>query len=189
MADTTAIKKGAVIRHQGQLYIVSDFNFVNPGKGVAFFKTKLRGLSIDKGMEITYKSGETIDVVEVYKTSMQFLYKTGDVYSFMNQDTYETVEISVDVLGEDAKYLKEGLVVIVSTHEGAPVSVLLPKKVTYVVTSAPPAVKGDSTSGNVTKDVELENGLIIQAPIFIKDGESILVNTETGLYDSRAQQV
>ncbi|NCS72067.1 MAG: elongation factor P [Candidatus Magasanikbacteria bacterium] len=187
MADTTAIKKGAVIRHQDQLYIVTDFQFVNPGKGAAFFKTKLKGLSIDKGLEITYKSGENVDVVEVYKVSMQYLYHNGSMYSFMNQDTYETVDIPDDILGNDAKYLKEGLIVIVSTHEGTPVSVQLPKKVTYKVASAPPAVKGDTASGNVTKDVELENGLGVKVPIFIKEGEEILVNTETGDYDSRAQ--
>lgn len=186
MADTTAIKKGVVIRHQGQLYIVSDFSFVNPGKGSAFFKTKLKGLSIDKGLEITYKSGETIDVVEVYRTNMQYLYKTGDMYSFMNQESYETVEIGDGVLGDDAKFLKEGLVVIVATHEDTPVAVQLPKKVTYAVKTAPPAVKGDSASGNVTKEIELENGLTVQAPIFIKEGENVIVNTETGDYDSRA---
>lgn len=186
MADTTAIKKGVVIRHQGQLYIVSDFSFVNPGKGSAFFKTKLKGLSIDKGLEITYKSGETIDVVEVYRTSMQYLYKTGEVYSFMNQDSFETVEIPSGVLGDDAKFLKEGLVVIVATHEDTPVAVQLPKKITYAVKTAPPAVKGDSASGNVTKEIELENGLTVQAPIFIKEGENVIVDTETGDYDSRS---
>ncbi len=189
MSDTTAIKKGAVVRHQGQLYIISDFSFVNPGKGVAFFKTKLRGLSIDKGLEITYKSGESIDVVEVNKGNMQFLYKTGEIYSFMNQDTYETVEISSNVIGEDAKYLKDGLVVIMSTLDEVPVAMHLPNKITYKVVTAPPAVKGDSASGNVTKEIILDNGLVIQAPIFIKEGESVIVNPVTGLYDSRAQQV
>ena len=187
MSDTTAIRKGAVLRHQNNLYVITDFQFVNPGKGSAFYKTKMKGIASGKTIEITYKSGETLDVVDVFRTNMQFLYKSADMYSFMNQETYETVEISEDIIGDDGKYLKEGLVVIISLHDGNPVAMQLPKKVTYKVKSAPPAVKGDSAGGNVTKEVELENGLIVYAPIFIKDGEDIMINTETGVYDSRVQ--
>ena len=185
MGDTTDIKKGAVIRHNGNLYVISDFQFVNPGKGQAFFKCKLKAIGGDKGMEITYKSGETVDSVRVDHTNLQYLYKSGDKYAFMNQETYETIEVSEDVLGDDAKYLKEGLDVIGAMHEGMPAAIQLPKKIAYKVVHAPPAVKGDSTSGNVTKEIELDNGLLIHAPIFIKDGEEILVNTETGDYGGR----
>lgn len=188
MGDTTDIKKGAVIRHQGDLYVVTTFNFVNPGKGSAFTKTKMKSITSGKTIEITYKSGETVDTVYVQRQNMQYLYKNGDVYSFMNQETYETVDISGDILGDDGKYLKEGLDVIVSLHEGIVVAVDLPKKVTYKVVTAPPAVKGDTASGNVTKEVELENGLKVQAPIFIKEGEEIVINTETGDYGGRATE-
>lgn len=188
MADTTAIKKGAVIRHSNDLWVVVDFKFVNPGKGAAFFKTKMKSISSGKSVEITYKSGETIDVVEVQRQNMQFLYKTDDMFSFMNQDTYETLEVAGDIVGDDAKYLKEGLKVIASLHEGNVVAVELPKKVQYTVKTAPPAVKGDSASGNVTKEIILENDLSIQAPIFIKEGEEILVNTETGDYGGRVNE-
>ena len=185
MGDTTEIKKGAVVRHNGNLYVISDFQFTNPGKGQAFFKCKFKSLDGEKGMEITYKSGEEVDVVQIGRTNMQFLYKNDDSYSFMNQETYETVDVSSDVLGDDGKYLKEGLDVIASMHEGNVVTIELPKKVAYKVVTAPDAVKGDSTSGNVTKEIELDNGLNIQAPIFIKEGEEILVNTETGEYGGR----
>ncbi len=185
MGDTTEIKKGAVIRHNGNLYVISDFQFTNPGKGQAFFKCKLKSIGGDKGMEVTYKSGETIDTVRVDHTTMQYLYKNGEVYSFMNQETYETVDVSVDVIGDDGKFLKEGLDVIASVNDGNIVAIQLPKKVAYNVTTAPDAVKGDSTSGNVTKEIELDNGLTIHAPIFIKEGEEILVNTETGEYGGR----
>ncbi|MBI2436302.1 MAG: elongation factor P [Candidatus Magasanikbacteria bacterium] len=188
MGDTTDIKKGAVIRHNGQLFVVTSFSFVNPGKGQAFFKCKLKSIGGDKGMEITYKSGETLDSVHVQNQNMQYLYSSGDLYSFMNQDTYETVDVSRDILGDDAPYLKEGLDVIASMHEENVVAIQLPKKIKYIVKSAPPAVKGDSSSGNVTKEIELDNGLKIQAPIFIKDGEEILVNTETGEYGGRSQE-
>jgi len=186
MGDTTDIKKGAVIRHNGQLYVINTFQFVNPGKGQAFFKCKLKSIGGDKGMELTFKSGETLDSVEVQNTNMQFLYKSGDVYSFMNQSTYETVDVSEGVIGEDTKYLKEGLDIIASLHDGNIVAIQLPKKVNYKVVTAPPAVKGDSSGGNVTKEIVLDNGLHLQAPIFIKEGEDILVNTETGDYSARA---
>lgn len=185
MGDTTDIKKGVVIKYQNNLWVVSDFNFVNPGKGSAFYKTKLKGIQNNKTIEITFKSGETIDTVDVFRTNMQYLYKTDNRYSFMNNETYETVEVDEEILGDDAKYLKEGLICIVATYEGAPVSVQLPKKVTYTVVTAPPAVKGDTASGNVTKEVELDNGLLAQAPIFIKEGDQITLNTETGAYDGR----
>jgi len=185
MGDTTDIKKGAVLRHNGQLYVINTFQFVNPGKGQAFFKCKLKSIGGDKGMELTFKSGETLDSVEVQNQNVQYLYKTGTVYSFMNQDNYETIEVSEDVIGEEGKYLKEGLDVVASMHEGQIVAINLPKKITYKVVTAPPAVKGDSSSGNVTKEIVLDNDLVIYAPIFIKEGEEILVNTETGEYGGR----
>ncbi len=188
MADTTDIKKGAVIRHNNNLFVVTACQFVNPGKGQAFVKTKLKSIDGAKGTELTFKSGETVDVVDVFHENLQFLYQNGDFFSFMNKDNYETVDVSKDVLGEDAPYLKEGLEVVASLHDGAVVAVQLPKKVTYTVKSAPPAVKGDSSSGNVTKEIELDNGLKIQAPIFITDGEEIVVNTETGEYGGRSQE-
>jgi len=188
MGSTTDIRKGAIIRHQNDLWVVTFCQFVNPGKGAAFTKTKLRSISSGKGTEITYKSGETVDVVSVEHVNMQYLYKTGDSYSFMNQKTYETVDVRADVLGEDAKYLKDGLDVIAITHEGSVVAIELPKKVVYKVKQAPPAVKGDTASGNVTKEIVLDNDLKIYAPIFIKEGEEVIVNTETGDYGGRSQE-
>ncbi|MFH1947063.1 MAG: elongation factor P [Candidatus Magasanikbacteria bacterium] len=186
MGDTTEIKKGAIIRHNNELYVISDFSFTNPGKGQAFFKTKLKNINTGKGMEMTFKSGETIDSVSVNRQNMQYLYESGENYSFMNQETFETVDVSGDIIGNDVKYLKEGLEVIAMMHDGNVVVIQLPKKIQYKVVDAPPAVKGDSASGNVTKEIGLDNGLRIHAPIFIKDGEEILVNSETGDYCCRA---
>lgn len=104
----------------------------------------------------------------------------------MDMSSYEQIEMDGDLVGDDAKYLKEGLDVIVGMYEGSPVSIQIPKKIQYKVVEAPPAVKGDSASGNVTKEIKLDNGLVIQAPIFIKEGEEVLVNTETGEYSARA---
>ncbi len=186
MGDTTEIRKGAIIRHNNELYVISDFSFTNPGKGQAFFKTKLKNINSGKGMEMTFKSGETVDTVSVNRQNMQYLYKSGENFSFMNQDTYETFDVSGDTLGDDAKYLKEGLEVVAMMHGENVVAIQLPKKIQYTVVDAPPAVKGDSASGNVTKEIGLDNGLRIHAPIFIKEGEEILVNSETGDYSCRA---
>lgn len=188
MGDTTDIKKGAVIRHQGDLFVVTSFQFTNPGKGSAFTKTKMKSITSGKGIEMTYKSGETVDTVQVQRQNMQYLYKNGEMFSFMNKDSYETVDVSADVLGDDAKFLKDGLDVIAILHEEAVVAIDLPKKITYKVVVAPDAVKGDTASGNVTKEIELGNGLKIQAPIFIKEGEDVVVNSETGDYDGRASE-
>lgn len=186
MGDTTDIRKGAVIRHNGDLYVVNFCQFVNPGKGSAFTKTKMKSLTTGKGVEITYKSGENVDTVQVQRQNMQYLYKNAGMYSFMNKDNYETVDVSAETLGEDAVYLKEGIDVIAVMHEDRVVALELPKKIQYTITQAPPAVKGDTAGGNVTKEAVMENGLRVQVPIFIKEGEEILVNTETGEYSGRA---
>jgi len=188
MGSTDDIKKGLVIRKDGKLYVVNDFNFVNPGKGAAFYKTKMKDISAGKTIEVTYKSGEGIDTVDVHRQTLQFLYAGTDRHSFMNKDTYETLEVDADVVGEDAKYLREGLDVVAAMHDGNIVAIELPKKIQYTVKSAPPAVKGDSASGNVTKDIILDNDLEVKAPIFIKEGDEILVNTETGDYGGRVNE-
>jgi len=188
MGSTDDIKKGAVIRHQNNLFVVTDFKFVNPGKGVAFYKTKMKDINAGKTIEITYKSGESIDTVEVHRQTLQYLYSGSNRHSFMNKETYETLEVDEDIVGDEAKYLKEGLDVIGALHEERIVAIELPKKIQYTVTQSPPAVKGDTASGNVTKDVVLDNGLSVKAPIFIKEGEEILVNIESGNYGGRVNE-
>ena len=186
MTSTNEIRKGVVIRHQNDLFVVVDFQHVNPGKGAAFVRTRIKSLGSGKVIEITYKAGESIDIARVDFQTMQYLYKSGDNHAFMNMSNYEQLEMRGDFIGEEVKYLKEGVEVIVGMYESRPVSIQLPKKIKYTVVEAPPAVKGDTASGNVTKEVVLDNGLRVQTPIFIKEGEEILVNTETGEYTERA---
>jgi len=188
MASTSEIRKGAVIKHQNDLFVVVEFQHINPGKGAAFVRTRMKSLGTGKVIEITYKTVETVDIVSVQFLTMQYLYKSGDNYAFMNMQSYEQVEMEGDLIGDDAKYLKEGMNVIIGLYEERPVSIQIPKKVQYTVVEAPPAEKGNSASGNVTKEIVLDNGLRIQAPIFIKEGEEILVNTETGDYSARASK-
>ncbi|HLC69699.1 MAG TPA: elongation factor P [Patescibacteria group bacterium] len=186
MASTSEIRKGVVIRNQNDLFVVVEFQHINPGKGAAFVRTRMKNLSNGKVIETTYKTSENVDIVQVQFTTMQYLYKSGDNYAFMDTQSYEQIEMDGDLIGPDAKYLKESLEVIIGMYEGRAVSIQLPKKIQYKVVDAPPAVKGDSASGNVTKEIILDNGLHVQAPIFIKEGEEILVNTETGDYSARA---
>ncbi len=188
MGDTADIRKGAVIRHNNDLYVVTLAQFVNPGKGSAFTKTKMKSISSGKSMDITYKSSEKVDTVQVEYQNMQYLYGSGGKFSFMNQSTFETVDIGTDIIGDESKYLKEGLEVIAVMHEGRVVAIELPKKVTYTVAEAPPAVRGDSAGGNVTKEIKLHNGLTVHAPIFIKEGEEVIVNTDTGEYGGRVSE-
>lgn len=186
MASTSEIRKGVVIKHNNDLFVVVEFQHINPGKGAAFVRTRMKSLATGKVIENTYKTSETVDVVSVQFQNMQYLYATGDRFAFMNTNDYEQIEMDADLVGDDAKYLKEGISCMIGIYEDRPVSIQLPKKIVYKVVEAPPAVKGDSASGNVTKEITLDNGLKIQAPIFIKEGEDILVNTETGLYSERA---
>jgi len=186
MASTSEVRKGVVIKHQNDLYVVVEFQHINPGKGAAFVRTRMKSLASGKVIEITYKTSETVDIVSVQFQNMQYLYKNAERYVFMDMSSYEQVEMDADLIGDDAKYLKESLDVVVGLYDGLPVSIQLPKKIQYKVVEAPPAVRGDSASGNVTKEIKLDNGLLVNAPIFIKEGEEILVNTETGEYSARA---
>ncbi len=186
MASTSEIRKGVVIKNQNDLFVVVDFQHINPGKGAAFVRTRMKSLGTGKVIETTYKTSETVDVVQVQFQNMQYLYKTEGRYAFMDNKSFEQVEMDADLIGSEAKYLKEGVECVVGMYQDNPVSILLPKKIKYTVVEAPPAVRGDSAGGNVTKEIVLDNGLTVQAPIFIKEGEEILVNTETGLYCERA---
>ncbi len=174
--------------HKGEPHLIVDFQHVNPGKGAAFVRTRLKGLRSGKVNEVTLKSDETIEFIDMERKRVQYLYGTPAEHTFMDMKTYEQFSIGPEVLGEYAKYLKEGIeVTLLVDGEGVPVTVDFPKKVTLKVTEAFEASRGD-TSGNVTKEVTLENGLIVRTPMFIKEGDLLVVNTDTGEYVERAQE-
>ena len=129
---------------------------------------------------------ESIDVVEVEYRNMQYLYHDATGYTFMDRDTYEQVTMSDDDVADQAKFLKEGLELMISTHEGKPIALQLPRKMTFKVVETMPAVKGDTASGNVTKEAKTDGGFIIHVPIFINEGEDVIVNTDTAEYVERA---
>jgi len=185
MSSPNDIKNGTVVRYEGDLWVVVSFQRVAPGKGSSFVRTRMKNIQTGKVVENNFKSAETLEFEEVSYLKMQYLFSDGQTYTFMDNHTYEQVEISKDMIEEVIPYFKEGLEVTISMHDGRALAVALPKKIEYTVASAPPAVKGDTASGNVTKEAIMDNGLKVQVPIFIKDGERILVNTETGAYSER----
>jgi elongation factor P len=186
MADTQAIKKDAFIMFRDQICQVADFQHVNPGKGSAFVRTRMRNVQTGKVIENTFKVGETVETVDLERKNMQYLYKDADNYNFMDNASYEQHGIPTELIGDKGQYLKEGQEVVVLMHGTTPLSVDLPKKLTFKVAEAMPAEKGDSAQGRVTKEVTLETGMKIAVPLFVKEGEMIVVNTDTGEYVERA---
>lgn len=184
---TSDFKKGVALLWKNEPYIISDFQKVNPGKGTAFTRTKIKNCQTGKVLEITFKSGEQVETADLTRRKAQYLYEEPENYNFMEQDTYEQVGIPKEILGEQGKFLKEDLEVYILYYNSNPISIDLPPKVEYKVTEAPEAVKGD-TSTTATKFVTIENGMEVQAPLFIKEGDVIKINTESGEYVERVSQ-
>ncbi len=185
MINVNDIKNGITFVLDGDIYQVLEFSHVKPGKGAAFVKMKIRNLRTGSTTEKSFNSGTKLEKAMIEKRPMQFLYASGDSYNFMNMESYEQIELTKDQLGDDVNYLKEGLSVDLSFYEGELLGVMLPDKVELEVTHTEPAVKGNTTN-NATKDATLETGLVVRVPLFVEQGEKIIVSTSTGKYDSRA---
>ena len=185
MFNINDIKNGVTFLYEGQIYQVVDFLHVKPGKGSAFMKAKLRNLRTGGTVEKTFNTNVKLEKAMIDRQNMQFLYNSGDTYNFMNMETYEQIELPKSQLGEEEKFLKEGLDVIVTFYQGELLGIVLPDKIEYVVEQTEPAVKGNTTN-NAQKDAIMENGLKVRVPLFIEQGEKILVSTKDGKYDSRA---
>jgi elongation factor P len=186
MATTADLKKDLFIMFKDGISNVVDFQHVNPGKGSAFVRTRLKNVQTGKVIEHTYKSGEDIEVVDLERANMQYLYKDENNYQFMDNATFEQHGIPVEVLGDKGQWLKEGQEAVVLMHGELALSIALPMKLKFKVTEAMPAVKGDTSSGRVLKEVTIETGAKVKVPIFIDQGETIVINTETGDYVERA---
>lgn len=185
MINVNDIKNGMTVKIDNNIYTVVDFQHVKPGKGSAFVRTKLKNLRTGATTEITFNAGVKIETARVEKQNMQFLYSQGDTYYFMNMQTYDQIELNKSSLGDDVKFLKENLEVIISFYEGEVMGVILPDKIDYLITKSEPGVKGNTTS-TAMKDAELETGMVVKVPMFINEGERILVSTIDGKYVSRA---
>lgn len=179
------IKNGMTIIIDGKLCLIEDFQHVKPGKGAAFMKMKLRNLRTGSLVEETYNTNIKIERARVDRLPMQYLYSMGDTYVFMNNETYEQLELSADKLQDQIKYLKEGLEITIAMYEGEIIGITLPEKIEYEIIETSEAVKGNTTN-NATKDATIETGYVVKVPLFIAQGEKIIISTSDGKYSGRA---
>lgn len=185
MATTNDLKNGMTLDLDGSLWTVVEFQHVKPGKGPAFVRTKMKQVLTGKVVEKTFNAGVKVEVAVVEKRDMQYLYKDGSDYVFMDTSSYDQITISGATVGEVANYMLENAEVIVAMHEGNPLYVELPASVALEITYTEPGIQGDRSSGG-TKPATLETGIDIQVPLFIKQGEKVLVDTRDGSYLGRA---
>ncbi len=187
MYNTSDIRKNLKVEIGGEPYVVVDFQFVKPGKGNAFTRTRLKNMVTGAVLDRTFKAGEKFEKAHLEQSSMQYLYADGDLYHFMNNETYEQVAIEESKIGDSVVFLLENISVDVLFFKGLPVNIELPTFVEMEVTRTEPGVKGDTASG-ATKDAVLSTGANLQVPLFIQEGEKIIVDTRTGEYAERAKK-
>jgi elongation factor P len=184
MTSTNDLRNGMVLEIDGVLFSVVEFMHVKPGKGGAFVRTKLRNLDTGRVIDKTFNAGERVKDVRIDKVEMQYLYSAGEEYTFMNNETYEQVSVSKDLLKDATAMLKEGVTVTVLMRDSSPLGVELPTFVDLEIAETAPGIKGDTVSGG-TKPAKLETGLTIQVPLFIDQGTVVRIDTRTGEYVSR----
>jgi len=185
MATTNDLKNGMTLNLDGQLWNVIEFQHVKPGKGGAFVRTKMRSVLSGKVVEKTFNAGVKVEVASVEKRDMQYLYRDGDDFMFMDSANYDQISISKQVVGDAVDYMLENADAIVAMHEGNPLFIELPASVELKITYTEPGLQGDRSSGG-TKPATVETGITVQVPLFIKQDEKVLVDTRTGAYLGRA---
>jgi translation elongation factor P len=185
MATANDLRRGMAINYNGDVSVVLDSQHRTPGNLRAFVQATLRSIRTGKSSDVRFSSTEKIDVVPMMTRKMDFSYKDGEDYVFSDPETYETVTLSPELVGEARNYLVENAPVTVTFVDDKAVSIELPSSVVLAVSDAPEGVRGDSAN-NVQKAVTLETGITVQAPLFIKTGEKIKVDTRTGKYMERA---
>ena len=183
--STSDFGKGVYIMFRGEICQITDKEFVNPGKGGAFSRIKLKNIKTGYVTEFTYKSGEKVESPEVNVVEMSYLYNDGNDFYFMNPKNYEQSSLPKDMVGRVAKYLKEGEICQILVHDEQPLSLRPPKKIRLKVIESEDAVAGSTVNG-AQKMITLETGATVMAPLFIKEGETVVVDTETDSYVERA---
>jgi elongation factor P len=184
VATTNDLKNGLVLNIDGQLWTVVEFQHVKPGKGGAFVRTKLKNVLSGKVVDKTFNAGVKVETANVDKRDMQYLYKDGTDFVFMDTSTYDQLHVSEAVVGDMAKYLLENQSAIVATHDGNPLYVELPAAVVLEITHTEPGLQGDRSTGG-TKPATLETGAEIQVPLFLETGTKVRVDTRDGSYLGR----
>jgi elongation factor P len=186
MYETSDIRKGLKVLIDGQPYNVVEFQFVKPGKGQAFTRTKLKNMISGSVLERTFKSGEKLEKADVETKEMQYLYPEGDMFVFMDTKAYDQMSLTNEIVGDNRYYLLDGTVVEVQLFDGRAIGITPPTFVEMVVTETEPGHKGDTTS-NVQKPAIMETGLEITVPLFVGPGEKLKVDTRTGSYVERVK--
>jgi elongation factor P len=179
------LKNGMGLKLDEGLFTVIEFQHVKPGKGGAFVRTKLRNVRTGAVLERTYRAAESLEQAVIDKRDMQYLYRDGDDYVFMDQATYDQMTVARSTLGTTAEYLREGGDAVVQVYDDSVVGIDLPASVELTVTKTEPGVQGDRVSG-ARKPATLETGLVVQVPLFVNPGEVIKVDTRSGEYLTRA---
>ncbi|MBI4231856.1 elongation factor P [Candidatus Peregrinibacteria bacterium] len=185
MPKTTNIIPGIAIEFKDQPWIVVSTQFENPGKGQAFTRARMRNLKTDQVLENTFKSGEAVELVETARKKCQFLYSDGNEYNFMDNENYEQFSLSGETIGASKRFMLDGTECYALYIEGTPLSIQLPPKMDFKVTETVPGVKGDTAQGG-SKDCTIETGATVKVPLFVKEGDLITVNTESGEYVGKA---
>lgn len=185
MIEVNDIKNGMTLIIEGNIYQIVEFLHVKPGKGSAFMKTKLKNLRTGGTVERTFNTNVKFEKANIQRSSVQYLYNNGDIYNFMDMQSYEQLELTADQVGDNKNYLIENMMVDVVMFEGELLGIVLPDKVEFTVTQTDAAVKGNTTN-NALKDAYVETGMLVKVPLFIEQGEKILVTTADGKYSSRA---
>jgi elongation factor P len=182
---TADFKKGIFIEFKNETHQIVEFQHVNPGKGSAFVRTRLKALKTGKVQDFTYKAGEQVTEIPVETHEMQYLYKEGDKFMFMDNQTYEQYGVPEAMIGDFVLYLRENDTYQVLIHGDEAVGIRLPKKVRLRVSEADDGAKGNTATG-ATKTVKVETGAIVTVPLFIKQGDTIAIDPETNTYLERA---
>ena len=181
------VEGGIGLRIDGEIYLVSEYNHVKPGKGSAFVRIRLKNIKTDAVLERTYRTSETLDRVDLEQRKFQFLYRAGDSFHFMDQETYEEQVLNADLLGYAVNYLKENEDVIAIMLDHRVLKIEIPNFIIATVVESEPGIKGDSSRSG-TKPSKIDTGATIQVPLFIEVGEVIKVDTRSGIYVERVKK-
>ncbi len=184
MIEVSELRRGTTFTMDGEMYRVLEYQHYKPGRGNAIIRTKLRNLRTGATIQHNFLSGERVEEIRIERRAVQYLYTDGDLYYFMDTETFDQMALPAAMLEEEAPYLKEGLELVIAVHDGNPLEVELPTAVEMAVTETEVAVAGD-TATNVTKKATLETGLTVQVPLFVQAGDVIRVDTRTGAYVTR----
>jgi elongation factor P len=187
MIYASDFRKGVTFEMNGDPHVVLDFQHVKPGKGAAFVRTKYRNILTGATREEAFNPNDKFPKAHIETKTMQYLYNDGELYYFMDEETYDQIPMTADLVEDAIKYIKENDTVTIKFYKGQAFTVEAPNFVDLVVTETEPGVKGD-TATNVTKAATVETGAVIQVPIFINEGEKIQIDTRSGEYLGRSKE-